>query len=80
MVVALCARLKELRNMKGVLQSDVAKMLDVSTRAYRHYENGDREPNIFTLITLADFFNVSLDYLVGRSDNLSGARIIPNMQ
>lgn len=62
-------RLKELRQNHKVPQKDLADLLGVSTRAWRFYESGDREPNIAGLIALADYFDVSLDYLVGRSNN-----------
>ena len=64
----LSNRLKELRQQSNASQQELADLLGVSTRAWRFYESGDREPNIAGLITLADYFNVSLDYLVGRSD------------
>ena len=47
----------------------IAKEIGVSLRALKYYIAGEREPNMSTLIALADFFDVSLDYLVGRSDN-----------
>jgi len=50
----------------GMTQKVVAEHLEMSTRAYQHYEIGTREPNIANLIKLADLFNVSLDALVGR--------------
>ncbi len=62
-------RLKELRQNHKVSQQELADLLGVSTRAWRFYESGEREPNISGLIALADYFNVSLDYLVGRSDD-----------
>lgn len=62
-------RLKELRNEKNVIQKDIAAHFSISTLAYQRYEYGDREPNLEKLIALADYFNVSLDYLVGRSDD-----------
>jgi len=64
----LSNRLKELRQQSNASQQELADLLGVSTRAWRFYESGDREPNIAGLISLADYFNVSLDYLVGRSD------------
>ncbi|HWR06587.1 helix-turn-helix transcriptional regulator [Sporomusa sp.] len=64
----LSSRLKELRQKHNVSQQELADLLDVTTRAWRFYESGEREPNIARLISLADYFNVSLDYLVGRSD------------
>lgn len=61
-------RLKKLRQTNDVSQQELADLLGISTRAWRFYESGDREPNIAGLIALADYFDVSLDYLVGRSD------------
>ena len=61
-------RLRYLRQQNKVKQSDIAKLIGVSERALRFYENGDREPNIDQLIKLADYFSVSVDYLVGRAD------------
>ncbi|MEV2911020.1 helix-turn-helix transcriptional regulator [Paenibacillus larvae] len=61
--------LRNLRIKKGSPQKDIAEKLGISTRAYRFYETGDRFPDFHGLITLADYFDVSLDYLVGRSDD-----------
>jgi transcriptional regulator with XRE-family HTH domain len=47
-------------------QRAIAELLGVSERAYQHYEAGTREPNIASLVALADYFDVSIDYLVGR--------------
>lgn len=65
---AFSKRLRELRKSHRAPQADIAKALGISTRAYRFYESGDRFPDFHGLIALADYFNVSLDYLVGRSD------------
>ena len=62
-------RLKELRLNSELTQKDIAHITGVSIRAFQRYEHGDTEPNIKTLICLADFFNVTLDYFVGRTDN-----------
>ena len=59
-------RLIELRKNKNLRQEDVAKILCMSQSTYQHYENGRAEPNIESLKKLADYYNVSLDYLVGR--------------
>lgn len=61
--------LKRLRKEHKANQIELANLLNISPRAFRFYESGDREPNIAGLIALADYFKVSLDYLVGRSDN-----------
>ena len=61
-------RLKELREYYGMTQAKVAECLNFSSAAISNYECGAREPAIEELILLADFFQVSIDYLVGRSD------------
>lgn len=61
-------RLKLLREEKGLSQREIAKKLNIPPTTYGGYENNKREPNSEMLITLADFFNCSIDYLLGRSD------------
>lgn len=61
-------RIKELRNEKGITQADLAKILKISDRAVGYYENGDREPDYTTLLKIAEYFDVSIDYLLGRVD------------
>ena len=65
----LSERLQQLKTAKGVLQKDIAKDNNLSLRAYQYYERGDREPTVSVLISLADYFDVSIDYLVGRTNN-----------
>ena len=62
-------RLKELRTSKNVIQKDIAEVLEISIRAYQHYETGTRYPDFPGLIKLADYFDVSLDWLTGRTGN-----------
>ena len=59
-------KLKELRKAHEMTQKDVAKIVGATSQAVLNWENGINEPNIETLIKLADYFNVSLDYLAGR--------------
>ncbi|GEQ18061.1 helix-turn-helix domain-containing protein [Clostridium butyricum] len=61
-------RLKELRTGKGLLQKDIAKLLSITASAYGYYEQGKRVPDSDTIKKLAEFYNVSLDYLIGNSD------------
>ena len=61
-------RIKELRTERGITQADLAKILKISDRAVGYYENGDREPDYSTLLKIAEYFNVSIDYLLGASD------------
>lgn len=59
-------KLKELRKRKNLSQNDVAKFLGIKQATYSGYESEKFEPKIETLCKLADFYNVSLDYLIGR--------------
>ena len=61
-------RLRQLRNERNVSQVALAKEVGVSSRVYQDYEYGKREAQMTTLIRMADFFGVSLDYLTGRTD------------
>lgn len=67
--MCIAKELKNLRKEKKLTQKDVAEHLDISIRAYQHYEHETREPPLTTAITLANLFDVSLDYLVGRTPN-----------
>ena len=59
--------LKQLRKSKGLTQDELAKLLKVSRSAIGMYENGSREPDYETLEVIADYFNVDIDYLLGRT-------------
>ena len=71
-------RLKELRQKRGLLQSDIAKIIEKSDRAVGQYERGERDPSSETWIKLANFFNVSLDYLLGKSNSEFNSNKIDN--
>ncbi|NFD31054.1 XRE family transcriptional regulator [Clostridium botulinum] len=60
-------RLKELREEKELTQEELGKLLNVSRQTVSGYEAEVIEPNINNLVRLADIFNVSLDYLLGRT-------------
>lgn len=60
--------LKELRAMRQISQVDLAQAIGVSKGIVSLWENGLREPTLTNLILLANFFNVSIDYLAGLSD------------
>ena len=68
-MLKLCDRLVELKDSKGYLQKDIAKSSGLSLRTYPRYEKGQVQPTLPVLIALADFFDISIDYLVGRSDD-----------
>ena len=61
-------RLKMLRSARGVLQKDIAALLGIDRTTYVKYEKGVSEPSIETLLKLADYFGVSVDFLLGRED------------
>ena len=63
--------LKQLREQKKVYQKDVAKYLGVDRTTYVKYENGDSTPNPDMLVKLSDYFGVSTDYLLGKTENLT---------
>ncbi len=60
-------RLKELRKEKRRTQTEMAEFLKITPRAYQFYESATNYPNIPGLIKLADYFDVTTDYLLGRS-------------
>ena len=68
-------RLKELREKAGYSQYAFADVFHVSQSAIASWEAGTREPKFATMMRLADFFNVSVDYLLGRTDDTN-----PNQQ
>lgn len=62
------SRIRELRQERGMTQQDMADTFSVRVRTYQGYEYNESNPDVAGLIAIADFFDVSLDYLVGRSD------------
>ena len=62
-------RLKELRIRRGISQLKLAMDLNMNQNSISRYENGQREADYATLIKFADYFNVSIDYLLRRTEN-----------
>ena len=62
-------RLKEIRKKKGISQLKLEMDLNMNQNTVRRYETGERPPGINELIKIADYFNVSVDYLLERTDN-----------
>lgn len=62
-------RIRELRIEKGLRQKDVAEKIGVSAQSFGYYENWINKPDPETLIKLADLFEVSIDYLLGREND-----------
>ncbi len=69
-------RLRELRKEKQLLQREVAAAIGVSAQSYGYYENGINKPDPDTLIMLADLFECSVDYLIGRSDDFGAVTVV----
>lgn len=65
----LAQRLKQCRQDCGLTQREVAIYCDITEKAYQNYELMTREPKLEILIKIAEQFHVSMDYLVGRTDN-----------
>lgn len=62
-------RLKQLRKKHGISQLKLAMDLGLNQNSISRYENEERQADYATLIMLADYFNVSIDYLLERTDN-----------
>lgn len=67
-------RLRDLRENKNLTQTELSKVLFCSQRVYSNYELGDIDIPTSVLIRLADYYNVSVDYILGRTDNPKTAR------
>lgn len=61
-------RLRAIRMQKGLTQQKMANYLNIELRSYQKYEQGKRSPSLNNLVTIADIFDVSLDYLLCRDD------------
>ncbi len=61
-------RLRQLRKKHKLIQKQMAELLDITVATYSNYENGIYTPDLESAIRIADYFEVSLDYLVGRTD------------
>lgn len=64
----LAEKLLELRKARKLSRQTVADAIQISAKSYERYENGEREPAAPVLVALADFYQVTLDELFGRSD------------
>lgn len=65
----LYERMRLLRKERNMTQQQIADLLNQTLRAYQYCESGHHVPEYRNLIALADFFDVSLDYLTGRSES-----------
>lgn len=62
-------RLRELRQNRNIMSKTMAETLNITPRNYQRYEKGEVAPPTSKTTFLADYFGVSLDYLIGRTDN-----------
>ena len=68
MCIRFTERLQALRREHNLTQQNMADLLEIKLRSYQYYEGGGRRPDWETLIALADYFHVSIDYLIGRTE------------
>lgn len=66
MIVFIYRRVRDLREDKDKTQKEIAELLNMQLTVYQRYERGERELPLWAAIKLADYYNVTLDYLVGR--------------
>ena len=75
-MVQFSDRLRALRTGRGLSQMDFAKQIRISKSSVNMYERGEREPSFETLEAIADYFNVDMDYLLGKSDTVRKSPVI----
>lgn len=71
-MVPFAERLQTARRRRHLTQKEVAAYLEMTERSYQHYEGDRRRPSYEVLVTLADYFGVTTDYLLGRTDEPGG--------
>ena len=67
-MVPFAERLRKARNRKKLTQVQIVEQLGIPYRTYQNYEGGKRRPSFEMLVVLADYFGVTTDYLLGRTD------------
>jgi len=67
-MVPFAKRLHESRERRKLKQKEVAEYLGIAVRSYQNYEGGQRQPDFETLVAIADYLEVTTDYLLGRRD------------
>lgn len=71
-------RLKEMREARGLNMREAARLLKMPYTTYVNYEKGAREPNSETLIQLADFYDTTIDYMLGKTDDPNSVTVSPS--
>ena len=69
-MIKIAERLRDLRKEQHITQQSVADYLGIKVRTYQYYEGNGHRPDYETLVKLADFFDVTADYLLGREEKL----------
>ncbi|MBQ4052871.1 MAG: helix-turn-helix transcriptional regulator [Clostridia bacterium] len=69
-MISFRERLKELRMERNITQQELGNLVNMSKMAISHWEKGHSEPSLSQLIILSDYFEVSVDYLIGKTDVL----------
>lgn len=77
-MASLSERLKRLRAEKKESQGDLAELLSISRTSYCKYETDRHEPSVDYLIKLAKHYDVTVDYLIGNTDNRNSPAVTPN--
>ncbi len=72
-------RIRELRTEKNATQQEIADKLGVSRQVFANWENEINQPDLHMLVSLADYFGVTADYLLGRTDDFGNA-VMPDSQ
>ncbi len=75
-ITAFNKNLKELRKKRGVSQADITNVINIPRTTYANYETKNCDPNISTLIKLADFYNISIDELVERPTDMVNLNLL----
>ena len=69
-MISFKERLKELRTERNITQQELGKLVNMSKMAISHWEKGHSEPSISQLIILSNYFEVSVDYLIGKNEGI----------
>lgn len=71
-------KLKQLREEQGKTQAELAEIFNISRQVYANYENNVNQPSLQMLIAMADYFQCSVDYLIGRADDFGNVTVLPD--
>ena len=77
-MIDISQKIKALRLEKNLKQKDVANSINIATNTLSQFENNKGRPSLEVLSSLADFFEVSVDYLIGRADDFGNVNVITN--